>query len=161
MKYQVLNLVFKILPLSRFYPFKRFLLRLFGVKIGKLSRVMFIQVQGVSLKIGNDTFIGDGTVFKGGIESSVTIGNSCDISSNVNFITGTHEIGTVERAAGKGYSKDIVVEDGVWIGFGATILGGVLLGKGCIVAAGSVVTESIPSGVLVAGVPAKIKKKIF
>lgn len=86
---------------------------------------------------------------------------NCDISGRVNIITGTHQIGTIEEAAGEGYGKDITIEDGVWIGFGSTILPGVTIGKAAIIAAGSVVTHNVAPGTMVAGVPAKFKKQIF
>ncbi len=50
----------------------------------------------------------------------------------------------------------IRIGDDVWIGTGATILAGVTIGKGCIIAAGSVVTRSFPAYSIIAGVPAKI-----
>ena len=121
---------------------------------------MRIKVLGVKLKIGENTFIGEDTLIMGG-ESYVKIGKNCDISSRVNIITGTHKVGCFNRAAGEGYSEDITIEDGVWIGVGATILHGVIIGKGSIVAAGSLVNKSFPSGVLIAGVPAVVKKVLY
>ena len=55
---------------------------------------------------------------------------------------------------------DIVLEDDVWLGTGATVSAGVTIGKGTIVAAGSVVTKDLPPGVLAAGVPAKVIRKL-
>ena len=159
MKYYIVNLIIFFLPSSRFFSLKRFLLKKCGAVIDKNVRVMRIRVQGVKLFIGNNTFIGDETLIMGG-DSRVIIGDNCDISSRVNIITGTHEFGSKEQAAGKGYSEDIVIEDGVWIGFGATILHGVTIGKGAVVAAGSVVTKNVDAYSLYAGVPAVLKKKI-
>lgn len=130
------------------------------MSVGKNVRIMKIKIQGVTLFIGDNTFIGDGTWIIGG-KSSVCIGKNCDISSQVNIVTGTHRVGNLERAAGEGYSENIIIEEGVWIGFGVTILHGVTIGKGSIIAAGSVVTKSIPSGVLAAGVPAIVKRVLY
>ena len=55
---------------------------------------------------------------------------------------------------------DIVIEDNVWIGMESLILGGVTIGENSVVAARSVVTKDVPPNMLVAGVPAKIVKKI-
>jgi len=156
----IVNWLFFILPGSRLFSIKRILLKLIGSEIGNNVRVMNIKIQGVRLKIGDNTFIGDGTYFTGG-ESNVKIGRNCDISSKVSFVTGTHEIGSANRAAGNGYSKDIDIGNGVWIGYGTIILPGVSIGDSSIIAAGSVVTSNIPSGVLAAGVPAKVKKILF
>jgi maltose O-acetyltransferase len=160
MKNYFLNLVLFFLPSSRFFKFKSFLLSMAGVAIEKNVRVMRIKVLGVKLKIGENTFIGEDTLIMGG-KSYVKIGKNCDISSRVNIITGTHKVGCFNRAAGEGYSEDITIEDGVWIGVGATILHGVIIGKGSIVAAGSLVNKSFPSGVLIAGVPAVVKKILY
>ena len=55
----------------------------------------------------------------------------------------------------------IVVEDDVWIGFGATILSGVHIGQGAVVAAGALVTKDVPPYAIVGGVPAKLIKYRF
>ena len=55
---------------------------------------------------------------------------------------------------------DLVIEDNVWIGEGASILGHVRIGEGAVVAANSVVTKDVPPYTLVAGVPAKVVKSI-
>ena len=160
MKYYIVNLLFFFLPASRCFALKRCLLRFCGAKIGSNVRLMRIRVQGIQLIIGDNTFIGDESLIMGTVNTQVIIGKNCDISTRVNIITGTHHIGTMEQAAGEGYGENIIIEDGVWIGFGAIILAGVRIGKGSIVAAGSVVNKNIPPGVLVAGVPAKIKRSL-
>ena len=50
----------------------------------------------------------------------------------------------------------VVIEDDVWIGFGATVLKGVRVGRGAVVTAGSVVTRDVPAGMVVAGNPARV-----
>jgi len=161
MRKYLINLIFIFLPSSRFFSFKRLLLKLGGTKVGNYVRVMRIRVAGVNLVIGDNTFIGDETLIMGTENTNVIIGKNCDISSRVNIITGTHKVGNISRAAGFGYGEDIIIGDGVWIGFGATILNGVEIGNGSIIAAGSVVTKNIPASVLAAGVPAKIKKHLY
>ena len=68
----------------------------------------------------------------------------------------SHEIGREELRAGNAKSGDIIIEDGSWIGIGAIILPGVTIGKGSIIAAGSVVKENVEPNSLVGGVPAKL-----
>ncbi len=55
--------------------------------------------------------------------------------------------------------ENIIIGRDIWIGARAVILSGVHIGDYLVVAAGTVVTDDVPSGVLVAGIPAKIKKK--
>lgn len=62
------------------------------------------------------------------------------------------------EAFGKG---DIVVDDDAWIGYGATIMSGVHIGQGAVVAAGAVVTKNVPPYAIVGGVPAKVIKYRF
>lgn len=120
-----------------------------------------VKITGnLKLIVGSETFIGPNTFISGG-ESNITIGNYCDISSYVQIVSGTHEINrSGKRIAGKGLSEDIIIYDGVWVGNGAIILGGVSIGNKSIVAAGSLVNKSVPSGVIVGGVPAKIIRKL-
>lgn len=66
-------------------------------------------------------------------------------------------IGNV-KASVKG---SIVIEDDVWIGYGATILSGVTLGRGCVVGARALVCKDVPPYAIVAGIPAKIIKYRF
>ena len=56
---------------------------------------------------------------------------------------------------------DITVDNDVWIGYGATIMSGVHIGQGAIVAAGAVVTKDVPPYAIVGGVPAKVIKYRF
>jgi len=54
----------------------------------------------------------------------------------------------------------VVVEDDVWLGLGVVVLKGVTIGQGSVIAAGSVVTRSVPAGVVVGGVPARVLREI-
>ncbi len=58
----------------------------------------------------------------------------------------------------KGLDKDVVVEEDVWIGCNVTLLSGVTVGRGSVIAAGAVVTKSCPPYSLLGGVPAKVIK---
>lgn len=60
------------------------------------------------------------------------------------------------------FSKgDIVIDDDVWIGYGATIMSGVHVAQGAVIAAGAVVTKDVPAYAIVGGVPAKVIKNRF
>ncbi|QJA09391.1 acyltransferase [Romboutsia sp. CE17] len=71
------------------------------------------------------------------------------------FCTSTHKIGDKSKRAGNFYSQNIKVGNGCWIGARATILPGVIIEDGCIIAAGSVVSKNCESNYLYAGIPAK------
>ncbi|MDH4423929.1 acyltransferase [Bacillus cereus] len=86
----------------------------------------------------------------------ISIGNNVIISENVTIRdSDNHSI----LYPGYQKSKPIEICDNVWISMNVTILKGVKIGSGAIVAAGSVVTKDVPNNCLVAGVPAKIIKR--
>ena len=58
------------------------------------------------------------------------------------------------------FAKPIIIDDGCWIGANATIIGGVTIGEGAVVAAGAVVTKDVEPYTMVGGVPAKIIKEL-
>lgn len=82
----------------------------------------------------------------------------CNIAYKVTFITSIHEIADRERRAGKPISEEITVGDGTWIGANVTILPGVNIGSGVIIAAGSVVVHDCEDNSIYAGNPAKLIK---
>lgn len=100
------------------------------------------------------------------------IGSFCSIAPNVAFIlSADHRTDTVStfpfrvKVLGEekeGISKgNIVVEDDVWIGYGSTIMSGVRIGQGAVIAAGAVVTKDVPPYAIVGGVPARIIRYRF
>lgn len=105
-------------------------------------------------------------------ENKLIIGNYCSIAQGVKFLPSTdHALDRIStypfktmcltgelEALSKG---DIVVDDDVWIGYGATILSGVHIGQGAAIAAGSVVTKDVPPYAIVGGVPAKVIRYRF
>ena len=83
---------------------------------------------------------------------SLWIGNNVSVSPEVTILTASHGVDDPEFRV---QLRPVVVEDHVWIGTRAMILPGVTLGKGCVVAAGSIVTRDVPQLTIVAGVPAR------
>ncbi len=116
------------------------------VSIGKNAVIMM----GAVINIGAE--IGEGTM----VDMNAVIGARGKLGARVHLGAGAVVAGVLEPP-----SKDpCIVEDDVMIGANAVILEGVRIGKGSVVAAGSVVTEDIPAGVVVAGTPAKIIKSV-
>ena len=83
----------------------------------------------------------------------LVIGNDVDIAQESNIWTLEHDVHS-ETHADKG--GDVTIEDHAWIASRVTILPGVRIGRGAVVASGSVVTKDIPPMAIVGGVPAKI-----
>lgn len=89
----------------------------------------------------------------------VEIGRKVYISENVSIRDSDNHTLMYDGKTTNNISAPIVIEDNVWIGMNVTILKGVHIGSGAVIAAGSVVTKNIPARCLVAGVPAKIIKE--
>ena len=108
------------------------------------------------------TFVNRYCQFHIGANDSVKIeiGKNAFIGMNVSFICISHQIGNLSNRAGQNVYESINVEDGVWIGVNSTILPGVKIEKGSIVAAGAVVTCDVEANCIVGGVPARILKRI-
>jgi chloramphenicol O-acetyltransferase type B len=122
------------------------------------------------LSIGVNCYIGR----ESQIECDAVIGHNVIMANRVAFV-GRYDhnylqVGTPTRLAKeirdddydwKGLGLKVVVEDDVWIGYGAIILSGVTLGEGSIVASGSVVTKDVPPYTIVGGNPARLLGKRF
>lgn len=102
------------------------------------------------LKVGNGTYLNRNTLVVA--QERVEIGKMCRIAWDVVIMdSDLHPI------AGRALeNKPVVIGDDVWIGCRCIILKGVEIGHGAIIAAGSVVTKSIPPGTIAAGVPARV-----
>jgi acetyltransferase-like isoleucine patch superfamily enzyme len=156
----LVQLLFSVLPDTRLYQFKALLLRLRGFRIGNNVRVVSsVQIKLKHFTVGDNTFIGHSTLIIGG-DASVKVGGNVDIAPRCVIVTGTHEIGDSTHRAGRGKSERIIIGDGTWIGAHSTILGGVCIGQGCVIAAGSLVREDIDDDCLAAGIPAQVIRKL-
>ena len=111
---------------------------------------------GKNISVGKRVFINSGCCFQdqGGIE----IGDDVLIGQQVVIATLNHDLNPDRR--GNMIPKSVKIGNKVWIGAHATILPGVTIGDNSVIAAGAVVTKDVPQNVVVAGVPAKIIKKI-
>lgn len=125
-----------------------------------------------SVTVGKYTY-GGIQVYNHNKSESLKIGNYCSIASDVMFILNAdHNTTTIStfpfkakclftgelEATSKG---NILVDDDVWIGYGATIMSGVHIGQGAVVAARAVVTKDVPPYAIVGGVPARVIKYRF
>ncbi len=111
---------------------------------------------GQNIKVGKNVFINSGCCFQdqGGIE----IGDNVLIGQQVVIATLNHDLIPEKRA--NMLPAPVKIGNGVWVGAHATILAGVTIGDGAVIAAGAVVTRDVPENAVVGGVPAKIIKTI-
>lgn len=99
--------------------------------------------------------------------AKIIIKNYFVSANGLRIVTGRHErrigrylasITEEEKNKNIGLDNDVIINEDVWCGFNVTILDGVEIGRGCTVAAGSIVTKSCPPYSVVGGVPARVKK---
>lgn len=113
-----------------------------------------------NIQIGNDVLISwDCTIYDNDSHSVYWTGRKNDV---INMVNDYLECGEINKNKdwSNVISKPIKIEDKVWIGFGVTILKGVTIGEGAVVAANSVITKDVPPYTVVAGNPAKFVKKL-
>lgn len=130
-----------------------------GPRIG--TGEIFLQARDSTAQIS----IGSNTITNNNISivamKSITIGESCQIGDMVAIIDcDFHEINPSTRNSSAGNIAPIAIGKNVWLGSRVMVLKGVTIGDNTIVAAGSIVTKSLPSNVIAAGVPAKVLKSI-
>lgn len=114
------------------------------VEIGDNAVIMMGAIINIGAVIGEGTMIDMGVVLGG----RATVGKNCHIGA------GTVLAGVIEPPS----AQPVIIEDDVVIGANAVVLEGCRVGKGAVVAAGAVVVDDVPAGVVVAGVPARVIK---
>lgn len=134
---------------------------------GKNSTIPYnTKLYGYNIEIGNNVFLGEESIFMC-TNAPIIIGDNTMFGPHVTMITGDHRIDVVGQ-----YMIDIkeklpendlpiIIEGDNWIGANATILKGVTIGAGAVVAAGALVLKDVPPYAVVGGVPAKIIKYRF
>jgi acetyltransferase-like isoleucine patch superfamily enzyme len=129
--------------------------KVMGFKIGKGSTILM----NCSFDCTRSFTIGENSTINAGCRldnrGGITIGNNVSISSDVVILTADHDMNSSDFA---GRINPVFIEDYVWVGIRATILPGVNVEKGAVLAAGSLVTKNINSYQVVGGVPAKFIK---
>ncbi len=119
-----------------------------------------LLIQGhEGITVGNDVRINDYVFLQCGGESELVIKDEVTISIGAQIMTGQYPLGPEGHDRSVHVYETVVLEKGVWIGANAVVLPGVRVGAGSIVAAGSVVNNDVPPGVIVAGSPAKLIRR--
>lgn len=113
---------------------------------------------GRHIEIGNHFFANMDCIFLD--VNKIIFKDHVMVGPRVSFFTAGHPTDADVRIQDLEFGLPIVVEDNVWIGGNSTILPGVTIGKNAIVAAGAVVTKSVPANTIVAGNPARFLREI-
>lgn len=130
-----------------------------GATISACGRVEIMQGSKVLIGVGAQLEMGPNSYIN--YNSTVTcferisIGSDCAIAWNTNILDANiHEL--VIDGVPRPRSRPITIGHNVWIGTGSSVLSGVTIGDGAVVAAGSVVTSDVPGGCVVGGNPARV-----
>jgi putative colanic acid biosynthesis acetyltransferase WcaF len=135
------------------FAWRRMLLRLFGASIGRqvLLRPSVRVTYPWKLKIGDYSWIGDDvTIYSLG---PITIGQHTVVSQGSYLCAGTHDPARVDFPI---LGPEIVIEDQVWLAAQVFVMPGITIGRGCVVAARSLVSSDLPAGQYCRGSPARV-----
>lgn len=111
-------------------------------------------VYGRGLTIGVRSFVGRDAYFD--LTARITLAEDVVVGHGATFITADHAIGPPLRRAGPVKAAPIRVERGAWLGANVTVMPGVTVGSGAVIAAGSLVRHNVACNTVVAGVPARV-----
>ncbi len=118
----------------------------------------FFAADGGSISVGGMTSFNSNVHINASVGGAIRIGGLCLIGPNVVMRTAGHRFDDPQRPIREqGHVvRDITIEDDVWIGAGAIILGGVHIGEGAVIGAGAVVVRDVAALAIAVGVPAKV-----
>ncbi|MDN7228264.1 DapH/DapD/GlmU-related protein [Planococcus sp. N064] len=111
---------------------------------------------GKNIRIGTNVFINSGCRFQD--QGGITIGDGSLIGHNAVLATLNHDMDPEKRSTM--HPAPITIGKDVWIGANVTVVPGINIGDGAVIAAGAVVTRNVPANTIAGGVPAKVIKKI-
>ena len=126
--------------------------KIFCIKVGRhvyVSRHVDLLSPWKGI-IGNNVVINKNTILD--MRGNLAIGNNVDIAQGVNIWTAEHN---VKSCMHEMITAPVIIEDYVWIASRATVLPGVTIGKGAVIAANSVVTKNVEPYSIVGGIPAR------
>jgi maltose O-acetyltransferase len=131
------------------------LLRLCGMQIGPRAQVrgLCYVMSPTEITLGPDAFVNTGCYLES--LAPITIGARTSLAMQVLLCTTSHEIGEPDLRAGKSFRAPIVIGEGCWLGARCTVLPGVTIGDGCVIAAGALVAGDCEPNGLYVGVPAR------
>jgi maltose O-acetyltransferase len=131
------------------------ILRAMGLDVRTPNISFGVRFFSRDVSIGPKAFVNWGTIFEGG---PIRIGAATMVGQEVAFITADHPRDRLGRPTPEYRARPIEVGANCWLGARVTVLGGVRIGDGCIVAAGSVVPRDLTEPGVYAGTPARLVK---
>jgi maltose O-acetyltransferase len=160
---EAIGLISRAFPQFALNRTRTALLRAAGVPIGSGTMIMGpLRLTGEGpvslLSFGRNTQISGPLHVDLG--ARVSIGDRIHFGQEVMLLTMEHEIGSAEERCGRLTTAPICIEDGAWLASRVTILPGVTVGRGSVVAAGAVVTADVPPNSLVGGMPARLIRSL-
>lgn len=128
-----------------------------GKHLVSMGPLYIKELEGAKLQIGENCFFNHNCSIT--CAKDIKIGNGCNFANNIVIVDHDHKVSL------SGVEKDLICEpivigNSVWIGANVTILKGVKIGDGAVIAANSVVRKDVISHTMVAGVPAKLVKEL-
>ena len=158
---EYLGPIFRIIPGFEGFFLRWLFLKLACAKMGRMGNIYtgVRIVHAYGLTVGDKVNINHGTYIDG--RGGVEIGDFVLMGPGVKIITSNHQIDHISGPITDQpcQLKEVKIEEDVWLGAGAIVLPGVTIGRGGVVAAGSVVTEDIPPFSIVGGAPAREIRK--
>lgn len=131
--------------------------------LGKTGKNLWIEQSfwcdyGYNIELGENFYSNHNLVILDA--AKVTFGDNCFIAPNCGFYTAGHALDVEQRNAGLEIALPIKVGNNVWIGGSVSVMPGVTIGDDVIIGGGSVVVKDIPAGVIAAGNPCRVIRKI-
>jgi maltose O-acetyltransferase len=154
----------RLFPQFCFNRLRTELFRSAGLKIGHGSLLMGDLILSGDGDWREQFSIGEGSYITGPLRvnlgAPVRIGSRIDIGHDCLLVTVNHAIGGPDKRSGVSRTEPIIIEDGAWLASRVTVLPGITIGRGAVVAAGAVVTSDVAPDTLVGGVPARVIRKL-
>ena len=160
----LLSALVSLLPRRSFGRLRALVYRLFGVAVGRGAIILGkLELSGDPpahrrLQIGERCMINTPCFIE--LAADVRIEDDVNLGHHVVLTTSGHLVGESIRRAGLLRASPIVLEQGCWLGAGVTVLPGVRVGRGAVVAAGALVHRDVPPNTLVGGVPARVLREL-
>lgn len=164
LRLQLINLLLAPLPLFVGSRVRAAGLRQAGFRIGRGTLMWGMPVLTGGAGLEQRLSVGQECWFNAGcrldLSDVITIGDRVAFGHEVLIMTSSHELGDPSRRAGPLYTRPVTIGAGAWLGARCTILPGVTIGEGAVIAAGAVVNRDVPANTLVGGVPARVLKEL-